>query len=143
MEDLKDTPIPRVSYNSLLKNVLKFGMALRELGLKERSHIAVIGENRVQWGITYLTAMCFNYVIVPIDAKLSTNEILNIIHESDASAIVFSESYDTMLREEKRTLKHLRHYISMDLRAKKRRRSFYGRAYQTTAAAVRSTSCRD
>ncbi len=119
LEDLKDTPIPRVSYNSLLKNVLKFGMALRELGLKERSHIAVIGENRVQWGITYLTAMCFNYVIVPIDAKLSTNEILNIIHESDASAIVFSESYDTMLREEKRALKHLRHYISMDLRAKK------------------------
>jgi long-chain acyl-CoA synthetase len=119
LEDLKDTPIPRVSYNSLLKNVLKFGTALRELGLKERSHIAVIGENRVQWGITYLTAMCFNYIIVPIDAKLSTNEILNIIHESDASAIVFSESFDAMLREEKRALKHLKFYISMDLRTNK------------------------
>ncbi len=119
LEDLKDTPIPRVSYYSLLKNVLKFGMALRGLGLKERSHIAVVGENRVQWGITYLTAMCFNYVIVPIDAKLSTNEILNIIHESDATAVVFSESFDTMLREEKRALKHLRYYISMDLRTKK------------------------
>jgi long-chain acyl-CoA synthetase len=119
LEDLRDTPIPRVSYNSLLKNVLKFGMALRELGLKERSHIAVIGENRVQWGITYLTAMCFNYVIVPIDAKLNNNEILNIIHESDASAIVFSESFEAMLREEKRALKHLRYYISMDLRTKK------------------------
>jgi len=119
LEDLKDTPIPRVSYYSLLKNVLKFGMALRGLGLKERSHIAVVGENRVQWGITYLTAMCFNYVVVPIDAKLSTNEILNIIHESDATAIVFSESFDAMLREEKRALKHLRYYISMDLRARK------------------------
>jgi len=119
LEDLKDTPIPRVSYYSLLKNVLKFGTALRGLGIKERSHIAVIGENRVQWGITYLTAMCFNYVIVPIDAKLSTNEILNIIHESDATAVVFSESFDTMLREEKRALKHLRYYISMDLRTKK------------------------
>jgi len=119
LEDLKDTPIPRVSYYSLLKNVLKFGMALRGLGLKERSHIAVVGENRVQWGITYLTAMCFNYVVVPIDAKLSTNEILNIIHESDATAVVFSESFDAMLREEKRALKHLRYYISMDLRARK------------------------
>jgi long-chain acyl-CoA synthetase len=119
LEDLRDTPIPKASYNSLLKYVLKFGTALRELGLPERSHIAVIGENRVQWGITYLTAMCFNYVIVPIDAKLSTNEIINIIHESDASAIVFSESFDAMLREEKRALKHLRYYISMDLLAKK------------------------
>jgi long-chain acyl-CoA synthetase len=119
LEDLRDTPIPKVSYNSLLKYVLKFGTALRELGLPERSHIAVIGENRVQWGLTYLTAMCFNYVIVPIDAKLSTNEIINIIHESDASAVVFSESFDAMLREERHALKHLRHYISMDLLAKK------------------------
>jgi long-chain acyl-CoA synthetase len=119
LEDLKDTPLPKVTYNSLLKYVMKFGVALRELGLPERSHIAVIGENRVQWGITYLTAMCFNYVIVPIDARLNTNEILNIIHESDAQAIVFSESFDAMLREERRTLKHLQFFINMDLLTKK------------------------
>jgi long-chain acyl-CoA synthetase len=119
LEDLRDTPIPKVTYNSLLKNVLKFGTALHDLGLPERSHIAVISENRVQWGITYLTAMCFNYVIVPIDAKLSTNEILNIIHESDASTIVFSESFDTMLREERHAMRHLKHFISMDLLTKK------------------------
>jgi long-chain acyl-CoA synthetase len=119
LEDLRDTPLPRVSYNSLLRYILKFGSALRDLGLPERSHIAVIGENRVQWGITYLTAMCFNYVIVPIDAKLSTNEILNIIHESDTKAIVFSESFDVMLREEQRAMKHVKYYISMDLLAKK------------------------
>ncbi|MBN1397230.1 MAG: AMP-binding protein [Bacteroidetes bacterium] len=119
LEDLRETPIPRVSYSSLLKNVLRFGTALRELGIKERSHIAIISENRVQWSITYLTAMCFNYVVVPIDAKLSNNEVLNIIHESDAVAIVFSESFDSMLREEKRALKHLKHYISMDILAQK------------------------
>lgn len=119
LEDLKDTPIPKVSYNSLLKHVLKFGVALADFRLPQRSHIAVIGENRVQWGIAYLTALCFNHIVVPIDAKLSTNEILNIIHESDANAIVFSESFDTMLREERHTLRHLQHYISMDLLTKK------------------------
>jgi long-chain acyl-CoA synthetase len=119
LEDLRDTPLPRVSYNSLLRYVLKFGMALRGLGLPERSHIAVIGENRVQWGITYLTAMCFNYVIVPIDAKLSTNEILNIIHESDSKAIIFSDSFDVMLREERRAMKHVKYFISMDILSKK------------------------
>lgn len=119
LEDLKETPIPKATYASLLKYVLKFGMALRELGLQERSHIAVIAESRVQWCITYLTSMCFNYVIVPIDSKLNTNEILNIIHESDANTIIFSDSFDSMLREEKHTLKHLQHYISMDLLTKK------------------------
>ncbi|RPI04769.1 MAG: long-chain fatty acid--CoA ligase, partial [Ignavibacteriae bacterium] len=119
LEDLKDTPVPRVSYSTLLKQVLKFGTALQELNLPERSHIAVISENRVQWCLTYLTSMCFNYVIVPIDAKLSTNEILNIIHESDTDVIVFSESFDAMLREKRHSLKHIKHFINMDLLTKK------------------------
>jgi long-chain acyl-CoA synthetase len=99
MEDLTDTPIGRVTYGTLLKDILKFGSALKKLGIPERSHIAVIGENRVQWGISYLTAMCFNYVIVPIDKNLSMNEILNIIHESESVAIIFSDSFDPTLRE--------------------------------------------
>ena len=119
IEDLKDTPLPKVSYNTLLKNILKFGTALRDLKLPERSHIAVISENRVQWCLTYLTSLCFNYVIVPIDAKLSSNEILNIIHESDTQVIVFSESFDAMFREKHRSMKHIKYFISMDLVTKK------------------------
>ena len=119
LEDLKDTPVPKVSYTTLLRHILKFGTALRDLKLPERSHIAVISENRVQWCLTYLTSMCFNYIIVPIDAKLSTNEILNIIHESDTNAIVFSELFDSMLREKRHSLKHVKYFISMDLLTKK------------------------
>jgi long-chain acyl-CoA synthetase len=119
LEDLLETPIPKVSYNSLLKNILKFGTALKKMGIKERSRIAVIGENRVQWGITYLTAMCFNNIIIPIDKKLNTNEILNVIHESDSEAIVFSEEYEVLMREKKNSLKKLKYFISMDLPAAK------------------------
>lgn len=119
LEDLTNTPISKVSYSELLENVLKFGSALRKLGIKERTHISLIGENRVQWGISFLTSMCFNYVIVPIDKNLNTNEILNIIHESDSEAIIFSESFDSMLREKKSVFKNLKHFISMDLRAEK------------------------
>lgn len=116
LEDLNETPISKVTYNQLFENVVKFGKALNRFGLKERDHIAVIGENRVQWGITYLTAMCFNYVIVPIDKNLSHNEILNILHESDSVAIVFSESYEALLREKGSSLLKLKKYISMDLK---------------------------
>ncbi len=119
LEDLANNPIPRVTYTQLLENVLKFGNALKKLELNERTHIAVIGENRVQWGITYLTAMLFNFVIVPIDKNLPTNEILNIIHESDAEVIVYSENFDSMLREKKHALKKMKYYIGMDLLSEK------------------------
>ena len=119
LEDLKETPIPKVTYHSLLKNILCFGVALRNLGIKERSHIAIIGENRVQWGMSYLTGMCFNYVIVPIDRNLAVNEVLNIIHESDATAIIFSDGFEPLFRERRASLKKLKHYIGMDLSSEK------------------------
>lgn len=115
LQDLNKTPIPGVSFNSLLENVLHFGGALKRLGIQEREHVAVIGENRVQWAISYLTAMAFNLVVVPIDKNLGANEILNILHESEASTVVFSNTYDSMFREKRPSLKHLKHYISMDL----------------------------
>lgn len=114
LEDLNNTPIGRVSYNELLENILRFGSALKELGVKERTHIAVIGENRVQWAIAYLTCMCFNYVVVPIDKNLTTNEIMNILHESDSEAIVFAGSYSSMMAEGRSFLKRLKHFICMD-----------------------------
>lgn len=114
LEDLNPTPIQSVTYKELLKYILKFGSALKNLGLKERSHIALIGENRVQWGITYLTAMCFNYVIVPVDKNLTTNEIFNIVHESDAEAIVFSQSFSSTFSGSHTSLKKLKYFICMD-----------------------------
>lgn len=114
LEDLNSTPISKLTYRELLDHVLRFGTSLKNLGLKERAHVAVIGENRVQWAITYLTAMCFNYVIVPIDRNLTTNEIMNIMHESDSEAIVFSGSYAGIMAEGKSSLKKMKFFICMD-----------------------------
>ena len=115
LEDLTSYPISKLSYKELLEHVLKFGKALEQLGIKPRTHISLIGENRVQWGIAYLTAMAFNHIVVPIDKNLSSNEILNIIHESDSEAIIFSDSYSGLIKESKNVFKNLKHFISMDL----------------------------
>ena len=114
LEDLNDTPIMSITYKQLFDNILRFGTALKELGVKERSHVAIIGENRVQWAIGFLTAMCFNYVMVPIDRNLSTNEIMNIIHESDSEAIIFSGNYSAVIAEGRNFLKKLKYFICMD-----------------------------
>jgi len=114
MEDLKDTPVNRLTFAALLRMVLKFGTALQRLGIKERSHIAVIGENRVQWALAYLTGMCFNDVVVPIDRNLPINDILNILHESDSVAVVYPESLEPIFDERRGSLHHLRYYINMD-----------------------------
>lgn len=114
LEDLADNPISNVSYKQLHDYVVRFGKSLLEMGLKERDHVAVISENRVQWSMTYFTTMCFNMVIVPIDKNLNHNEILNIIHESEAKAIVFSDGYEALMKEKRDSLLNLKYYINMD-----------------------------
>lgn len=114
LEDLNDTPIGRVTYSQLLKKVLQFGTALRNLGIEERTHIALIGENRVQWVIGYLTSMAFNCVVVPIDKNLSENEIYNIIHESDSEAIIFSGTFSETFTGSHSSLRRIKHFVSMD-----------------------------
>ena len=114
LEDLADNPISSVSYKQLHDYVVRFGKSLLEIGLKERDHVAVISENRVQWSMTYFTSMCFNMVIVPIDKNLNHNEILNIIHESEAKAIVFSDGYEALMKEKRDSLLNLKYYINMD-----------------------------
>ncbi len=114
LEDLADTPISNVSFKQLHDYVIRFGKSLFEIGIKERDHIAVISENRVQWSMTYFTSMCFNMVIIPIDKNLNHNEILNIIHESEATAIVFSDGFEPLMKEKRDSLLNLKYYINMD-----------------------------
>ena len=114
LEDLNPTPINRLTYHELLEYIIRFGSALSNIGIKERTHIAIIGDNRVQWALGYLTAMCFNHVIIPIDKNLTTNEILNIIYESDAEGIIFSRNFSGILAEGKSYNKNLKYFICMD-----------------------------
>lgn len=119
LEDLNDTPISSLTYKQLNEYVIRFGKALFDIGIKERDHIAVISENRVQWSLTYFTTMCFNMVIVPIDKNLNHNEVLNIIHESEAKAIVFSDGFEPLMKEKRDSLLNLKYYINMDAKEHK------------------------
>ena len=57
LRDLQDYPINSITYQELKEFILKFGKSLRSLGIEERSHIAIISENRVQWAISYLAKL--------------------------------------------------------------------------------------
>jgi len=65
----------------------------------------------VQWGIAYLTCMCFDYVVAPVDRNLPLNDILNVLHESDAVAVIYSDTFEPILRERRGSLHKLKTYI--------------------------------
>ena len=104
-----------ITHAEFRKQVDYLGTALINLGLKEK-RIAVISENRYEWGLAYLAVACGTGVVVPLDKSLPPNEIESLIIRSGVEAIFYSNKYDEIMMDIKsRNTTDLRYYISMDL----------------------------
>ncbi len=91
------------------------GTALINLGLKGK-RIAVIGENRYEWEMAYLSIVCGTGIVVPLDKSLTENELKHLIKKSEVEAIFCSEKYVSTLEKIKSSeVGKLKHLISMDL----------------------------
>ena len=85
------------------------------MGLKGK-RIAVIGENRYEWELSYLAVVTGTGTIVPLDKALPENEIESLIIRSEVEAIIYSEKYDEcMAKIQKQGNTKLKYFISMDL----------------------------
>lgn len=91
------------------------GTSLIDLGLKGK-RIAVIGENRYEWGLAYLSVVCGTGTIVPLDKALPQNELEDLIERSEVEAIFYSYQYEEIMKQIRFNGKNkLKHLISMDL----------------------------
>jgi long-chain acyl-CoA synthetase len=104
-----------VSYIQLKKDIDSLGTVLLDMGLKEK-RIAVIGENRYEWAVTYLAVVNGVGVIVPIDKELPENEIESLIIRSEAEAVVFSGKMQSTFEKLAEKVDSVKRFISMDFK---------------------------
>lgn len=90
------------------------GTSLIDMGLKDK-RIAIIGENRYEWEIAYLSIVCGTGIVVPIDKSLPEHELESVIERSEVEAIFYSNKYEEILNKIKYSKSNkLKHLISMD-----------------------------
>ncbi len=105
----------KVTYKEFYHEINSLGTALVEMGLKGK-RIAVIGENRYEWELSYLAVAIGTGIIVPLDKALPENEIESLIIRSEVEAIFYSSKYDEcMAKIQKKGNTKLKYFISMDL----------------------------
>ncbi len=103
------------THNEVRDMVNSLGTALIDLGLKGK-RVAIIGENRYEWELAYLSITCGTGTVVPLDKSLPENELESLIERSDIEAIFFSKKYSKTIEKVKFSEKNkLKHLISMDL----------------------------
>ena len=102
------------TYADFLEDVNSFGAALYKLGLKE-SRIAVIGRNRYEWAVAYLTNLLGGIVSVPLDKELQLGELEDSLIRSKAKAMVFDGKYKDLIEVvKKRGKTFIDKFICMD-----------------------------
>lgn len=102
-----------ISFKQYKSDVDAFGTALLDLGLKN-GRIAIIGENRYEWSISYLSVVNGTGIVVPLDKELPENEIDNLIERSKADAIIYSENIKDKIEGLTQKSTSIRYFISMD-----------------------------
>lgn len=104
-----------ITHKEFREDINGLGTALIDMGLKDK-RIAVISENRYEWGMVYFATVAGTGVIVPLDKALPDNEIESLIMRSEVEAIFYSSKYDTVMKDVKeRNQSKVKFFISMDL----------------------------
>mgnify|MGYP000948399301 CR=1 FL=1 len=102
-----------ITYSQFKNDVDALGTAFVSLGLKD-TFIAVLGENRYEWCLTYLSTINGTGVIVPLDKELPQADIEYVLEKSNASAIVFSNKHLASMEKVSENNSNIKYFINMD-----------------------------
>ncbi|MFR1517490.1 MAG: AMP-dependent synthetase/ligase [Clostridia bacterium] len=112
-KDVPGGPYIPVSYTQYKKDVDALGTALIRRGCKDE-RIAIIGENRYEWSVSYLAIVNGTGIVVPLDKELPENEIVTSLNRAEVSTIIFSPKLTEKVLACKDRVPTLKHLITMD-----------------------------
>lgn len=108
-----DGSMQKITYKKFHEDITAFGTALINLGLSGRT-VALIGENSYFWCVTYLAVANGVGSIAPLDRELPSADMQNLLKQSQAAAVVFSEKYLELIQSIKDDYPAVEHWICMD-----------------------------
>lgn len=81
----------RVTYEALNQQVNQFAHSLRESGVKQGNKVVLFMPNVLEFVVSYYAVQRLGGIIVPISAKLTTEEVNYVVDHSNASAFIGHE----------------------------------------------------
>ncbi|MFH1454694.1 MAG: AMP-binding protein [Armatimonadota bacterium] len=93
----RNNHLTEYTYSEIKNNVLKLRNALLSRGFKKNDKIALLCENRPEWGLVFWGVLSLGAELVPVDMKLTPEDIEFILKDSDTKAVFCSEKFVNML----------------------------------------------
>jgi long-chain acyl-CoA synthetase len=107
-----DYPGEALSYADVGRRVMWMHRLFEKAGLKKGSKIALVGKNSSNWALTWISAITYGAIIVPILPNFSPEDTQHIINHSDAELLFISKDrYD---RIDTDALRRVRYIFALD-----------------------------
>ena len=99
-KSLEEKPAKYVEkkYSQVVKDVKALATTLLDMGFKGK-RVALIGENRYEWVISYLAVTCGGMVIAPLDKALPDKEITSLIKRSEVDAVIYEKKHQELFEK--------------------------------------------
>ena len=110
----RDGRIYQLTYNEVLDQIKKLAQHLKKLGIEKGDHVAILGENRPEWGISFFAVAWIGAVAIPLDARTSFQDHKFILDFSSTKALILSNSFYKDISALLEKLKSLKQLILMD-----------------------------
>jgi long-chain acyl-CoA synthetase len=104
-----------ITYGELRDETELIACGLAALGVQPLTgKLAIVGDNRPEWAISYLAAACTGIVCVPIDKDLKETEVQNILLLSGAQVLIGDDKHIAMVQSARKNLPAMTSVVNMD-----------------------------
>jgi acyl-CoA synthetase (AMP-forming)/AMP-acid ligase II len=108
------------SFANQYERALKLASALSSLRCKPHDRVAVVVKNCIEYLDIYSACELAGYIIVPINNRLSSAEIVYIYENTSPKVCFYGAEYEAEIAEIKQKYKGSRHFIRIDEHSKEK-----------------------
>lgn len=109
----KEISYTNISYAHFGEDIKSLGTALINLGL-ENKKIAIIGKNRYEWIVPFVSVLCGVGITVPLDKGLPEQEIALSLKRAKVDAVIFEDEYSESIKKIRNENTNIREFICMN-----------------------------
>ena len=106
-------PYKETTYKQFGEDVVSLGTKFLKM-LPKNSKVVVVSETTYDWYVVYMTMLCGDGIVVPVDKELPDNELENVINRSKAVAVVYSAKKKDSIKKIENDIPTVKHFIEMD-----------------------------
>ena len=119
----KEVSYTNISYKMFGEDIEALGTSLINKGL-ENKRIAIIGKNRYEWILSFVSTLCGVGITVPLDKGMPAQEIEMSLNRAKVDAVIFEDEYFEIMQDIQKST-NIKEFICMNSNCNKNFTTIY------------------